>query len=43
MIAELKPNGTRTVRAYSIDMKDYTEFSLDDPKGPNATWAYAAK
>ena len=39
MIAELKPNGTRTVRAYSIDMKDYTEFSLDDPKGPNATWA----
>ena len=39
MIAELKPNGTRTVRAYSIDLKDYTEFSLDDPKGPNATWA----
>jgi galactokinase len=39
MIAEIKPNGTRTVRAYSIDLKDYTEFSLDDEKGPSATWA----
>lgn len=36
MIAEIKPNGTRTVRAYSIDLKDYAEFSIDDPKGPNA-------
>ncbi len=39
IIAELKPNGTRTVRAYSIDIKDKTEFSLDDEKGPSATWA----
>ncbi len=39
IIAELKPNGTRTVMAYSIDMKDRTEFSLDDEKGPSATWA----
>ena len=39
IIAELKQNGTRTVRAYSIDLKDYTEFCLDDEKGPNATWA----
>ena len=39
MIAEIKPNGTRTVRAYSIDLKDYTEFSLDDEKGPTPTWA----
>lgn len=39
IIAELKPNGTRKVRAYSIDMKDYTEFLLDDEKGPSATWA----
>ena len=37
VIAELKPNGTRNVRAYSIDLKDYVEFSLDDEKGPNAT------
>ena len=37
VIAELKPNGTRKVRAYSIDLKDYVEFSLDDDKGPSAT------
>ncbi len=39
IIAELRPNGTRTVQAYSIDLKDRTEFSLDDEKGPSATWA----
>lgn len=37
MMAEIKPNGTRIVRAYSIDLKDYAEFSLDDEKGPSAT------
>ena len=39
MIAEIKVNGTRNVRAYSIDLKDYVEFSLDDEKGPKASWA----
>ncbi len=39
MIAEIKPNGTRNVRAYSIDLKDYVEFSLDDEAGPKASWA----
>ena len=39
MIAEIKPNGTRTVNAYSIDLKDMVSFSLDDEKGPRATWA----
>lgn len=37
MMAEVKPNGTRTIRAYSIDLKDYDEFSLDDPAGPKAS------
>ena len=37
IIAEIKPNGTRKVRAYSIDLKDYIAFSLDDEKGPTAT------
>lgn len=37
IMAEIKPNGTRKVRAYSIDLKDYAEFSLDDEKGPSAT------
>ena len=39
IIAEIKPNGTRNVDAYSIDLKDRVQFSLDDDKGPNATWA----
>lgn len=39
MIAEIRPNGTRNVRAYSIDLKDYVEFSLDDEAGPKASWA----
>lgn len=37
IMAEIKPNGTRNVRAYSIDLKDYAEFSLDDDKGPSAS------
>ena len=39
MIAEIKPNGTRNVDAYSIDLKDRVQFSLDDEQGPSATWA----
>ena len=39
IIAEIKPNGTRFVDAYSIDLKDRAKFSLDDEKGPSATWA----
>ena len=39
MIAEIKPNGTRMVDAYSIDLKDRVQFSIDDEKGPSATWA----
>ena len=37
MIAEIRPNGSRIIRAYSIDLKDYDEFSIDDEKGPNAS------
>ena len=37
MIAEVRPNGTRTIKAYSIDLKDYAEFSIDDEAGPKAT------
>lgn len=37
VMAEIKPNGTRTVRAYAIDLKDYAEFDLDDEKGPSAS------
>lgn len=37
MMCVFRPNGTRTIRAYSIDLKDYDEFPLDDPAGPKAS------
>ena len=39
MIAEIKPNGTDKVRAYSIDLKDYVEFGLNEEDAPRASWA----
>ena len=39
MIAELRPNGTHKVRAYSIDMKDYVEFGLNEEDAPRTSWA----
>ncbi|MGL5938005.1 MAG: galactokinase [Phocaeicola sp.] len=39
MIAEIKPNGTDKVRAYSIDLKDYVEFGLNEEDAPHASWS----
>lgn len=39
MIAEIKPNGTDKVRAFSIDMNDYAEFGLGEEDAPKASWA----
>ena len=39
IMAEVKPNGTDMVRAYSIDMKDYVEFGLGEADAPRASWA----
>lgn len=39
IMAELRPNGTETVMAYSIDLKDRVEWKVNDPEGPKATWA----
>ncbi len=39
ILAEIRPNGLKSVNIYSIDLKDMTHFTLDDPKGPKATWA----
>jgi galactokinase len=39
MVAELKINGTNKVRAYSIDMKDYVEFGLNEEDAPRTSWA----
>ena len=37
IMAVIRPNDTRTVRAYSLDLNDYAEWLVDDPKGPEAT------
>jgi len=39
MIAEIKPNGTGKVRAYSVDLEDYAEFGLNENDIPKAGWA----
>ena len=39
IMAEVRPNGTDTVNAYAIDLKDYVSFKVSDPKGPKASWA----
>ena len=39
MVAEIKPNGTQKVLAYSIDLKDYCEFGLKEEDAPRASWA----
>ena len=39
IMCEIRPNGTETVMAYSIDLKDRVEFKVNDPEGPRASWA----
>jgi len=39
IMAEIKLNGTLKVRAYSIDMKDYVEFGLNEEDAPRTSWA----
>jgi galactokinase len=39
IVAEIKLNGTNKVRAYSIDLKDYVEFGMNEEDVPHASWA----
>ncbi|MBO7553775.1 MAG: galactokinase [Bacteroidaceae bacterium] len=39
IMAELKPNGTDKVKAYSITMKDMVEFGLNEEDAPRTSWA----
>lgn len=39
IMCEIRPNGSNTVMAYAIDLKDRVEFKIDDPQGPRASWA----
>lgn len=38
MVAEIKPNGTDKIRAYSVDLQDYAEFGLNEEDKPTASW-----
>lgn len=39
IMAGIQPNGTTTVNAYSIDLKDKASFDINDPEGPKQSWA----
>lgn len=39
MIAEIKKNGTDKIRAYSVDLKDFAEFGMNEEDAPHASWA----
>ena len=39
MLIELKPNGTDKIRAYSIDLKESSEFGLNEEDRPAEGWA----
>ena len=39
MVAEIKPNGTDKIRAYSVDLKEYAIFGLNEEDKPEQSWA----
>ncbi|MDR0976514.1 MAG: galactokinase [Prevotellaceae bacterium] len=39
IVAEIRPNGTDKVVCYSIDMKDWVEFGLNEEDAPRTSWA----
>ena len=40
ILAEIKPNGTDKVRAYSADLQAYAEFGQNEEDKPEASWAH---
>ena len=39
MIAEIRPNGTDSVKAFAIDLYETVEFDINDKEGPKESWA----
>ncbi len=39
IVAEVKPNGSSVVRAYAIDLDEYTEFDITCEEKPSQMWA----
>lgn len=39
MYCEIKPNGTKKVRAFALNLNEFSEFCLDENKLPEQQWA----
>ena len=39
MVAAIRPNGTDKIKAYSIDLDEYSEFGLEEADAPKEQWA----
>ena len=39
MIAEIRLNGTQTVKAFALDLDEYCEFGLNEEDAPSQSWA----
>lgn len=39
MLAEIRPNGTDKIRAYSVDLEDFAEFGMNEEDAPKQQWA----
>ncbi len=39
IMAEIRPNGTETVRVYSVNINEYAEFGLNEEDAPKQQWA----
>lgn len=39
MVAEIKLNGTDKVRAFALDLNEYSEFGLEEKDAPKESWA----
>ena len=39
IMAEIRPNGTDTVKVFSIDINEYCEFGLKEEDAPKQQWA----
>ena len=39
IMADIRPNGTDKVRVYSIDIKEFVEFGLNEEDAPKESWA----
>ncbi|MDR0962679.1 MAG: galactokinase [Mediterranea sp.] len=39
IVAEIRPNGTDRVWCYSIDLKDWVDFGLNEEDAPRTSWA----